>query len=260
MTPFLYANPNRHAPRRDNGIRFWGYPGRSRKIRLIGIHTTESMFDQSGQDTGAEGVARYQSTTDRPSSYHRIVDRDSTVVCLPDAATAFGIGNLNAPTLHLSFALRAADWSDPRKAKAARPMLERGADVCAEWCREYSIPLTWLSRGMAFGSARGFIRHGTADPGRRSDPGKDFPAALFFELIAARLSPTKPVPEDDMKLYVFTHQGLDWGTDLVTRRPFEDQAVKATWIGLAQRLGHRVERVTLTDDEIEALPAVGAGL
>lgn len=70
----------------------------------------------------------------------------------------------------------------------------------------------------------------------------------------------QPVQEDEMKLYVFTHQGLDWGTDLVTRRPFEDQNVKATWIGLAQRLGHRVERVTLDSAEIEALPAVGVGL
>lgn len=67
----------------------------------------------------------------------------------------------------------------------------------------------------------------------------------------------QPVQEDEMKLYVFTHQGLDWGTDLMTRRPFEDQAVKATWIGMAERLGHTVERKTLTADEIEALPAVG---
>lgn len=193
MTPYLYAHENPWAPIRENGRRFHGYPGRSQKIRLIGIHTTESLFDLIGEDTGAEGVARFQSTTDRPSSYHRIVDRDSTVICLPDEATAFGIGNLNSPTLHLSFAMRAADWSDPVKAKAARPMLERGADVCADWCRQYGIPLSWLTRGLAFGSARGFIRHGTADPGRRSDPGKDFPADLFFDLIAARL-----VQEDDM--------------------------------------------------------------
>jgi hypothetical protein len=260
--PYLYAHQNRHAPKRTNGRRFWGYPTRSQKVRLIGIHTTESTFDLIGQDTGAEGVAAFQSRTDRPSSYHRIVDRDSTVVCLPDEATAFGIGNLNSPTLHLAFALRAADWSDPKKAAAARPMLERGADEAARWCRQQGIPLTWLTRSQAFDRSRGFIRHGTADPDRRSDPGEDFPARLFFELIATRLDP-KPAPtvqEDEMKLYVFTHQGLDWGTDLMARRPFEDQSVKATWIDMAQRLGHTVERITLEPDEIEALPAVGVGL
>jgi hypothetical protein len=73
-------------------------------------------------------------------------------------------------------------------------------------------------------------------------------------------TPTPSVQEDEMKLYVFTHQGLDWGTDLMARRPFEDQAVKATWIDMAQRLGHTVERITLEPDEIEALPAVGVGL
>lgn len=194
MKPYLYAHQNRHAPKGDNGLRFHGYPGRSQKIRLIGVHTCENVFDMIGEDTGAEGVARFQSQTDRPSSYQRIVDRDSTVVCLPDEATAFGIGKLNSPTLHIAFALRAADWSDPRKAKAARPMLERGADVCAEWCREFGIPLTWLAKDAAFGRSRGFIRHGTADPGRRSDPGPDFPARLFFELIATRLD-GKPTPK-----------------------------------------------------------------
>jgi hypothetical protein len=199
--PYLYAHQNRHASERTNGRRFWGYPSRSQKVRLIGVHTTESIFDLIGEDTGAENVARYQSGTDRPSSYHRIVDRDSTVVCLPDEATAFGIGKLNSPTLHIAFAMRAADWSDPRKAAAARPMLERAAGVCADWCREFGIPLTWLTREQAFGASRGFIRHGTADPDRRSDPGKDFPAALFFELVAARLAPAPTVQEDDMFLF-----------------------------------------------------------
>lgn len=218
MTPYLYSHENRHAPKRDNGRRFWGYPARSQKVRLIGVHTCENLFDLIGEDTGAEGVARFQSQTDRPSSYQRIVDRDSTVVCLPDQATAFGIGKLNSPTLHIAFALRAADWSDPRKAKAARPMLERGAAVCAEWCQEFGIPLTWLARDAAFGRSRGFVRHGTADPTRRSDPGPDFPAGLFFELIAARLDgkptpkpPAPPAPtvqEDDMRAQIVTADGV----------------------------------------------------
>lgn len=196
---FLLDNPNRHAPERSNGIRFHGHPTRTTRPRLIGVHTTESAFDLLGADTGAEGVARFQSHTDRPSSYHRIVDRDSTVVCLPDEATAFGIGNLNSPTLHLSFAMRAADWADPAKAKAADPMLRRGAAVAAEWSRRYRIPLVRVTRTQAFGTGRGLIAHGVADPARRSDPGAFFPWTRFLQLAADVGAPTRPAlsEEDD---------------------------------------------------------------
>lgn len=247
MRPYLYAHQNPHSRLRENGKRFHGYPARSQKVRLVGVHTCENLFDLIGEDTGAEGVARFQSQTERPSSYHRIVDRDSTVVCLPDQATAFGIGDLNSPTLHIAFALRAADWSDPRKAKAARPMLERGAAVCAEWCQEFGIPLTWLARDAAFGRSRGFIRHGTADPTRRSDPGRDFPAGLFFELIAARLdgkpapkppappAPPAPVVVQEDRVYIVTKNPtpgqapLDWGSDGTTKFEFESQEAKNGW-------------------------------
>jgi hypothetical protein len=103
-------------------------------------------------------------------------------------------------------------------------------------------------------------------PGRKVDPdGLDLHTerGRVAVLMAHSQQPPPqppPEPEDEMKLYVFTHQGLDWGTDLMARRPFEDQSVKATWIDMAQRLGHTVERITLEPDEIEALPAVGVGL
>lgn len=234
MTPYLYAHPNPNAPVRANGIRFHGYPGRSQKVRLIGLHTTESLFDLIGQDAGAENVAAYQSRTDRPSSYHRIVDRDTTVVCLPDEATAFGIGDLNSPTLHLSLAMRAEDWSDPAKVAHTRPMLERAADVAAEWSVEYGIPLTWLSRDAAFGTARGFIRHGTADPGRRSDPGRDFPAGLFFELVADRLRPPAPITEDDVFLFRNPDNGAiylrEGGVTVWINDPADVKALRAAGI------------------------------
>jgi hypothetical protein len=255
--PYLYAHQNPHAKMRDNGRRFHGYPSRSQKIRLIGVHTTESMFDLIGQDTGAEGVAGFQSRTDRPSSYHRIVDRDSTVVCLPDEATAFGIGNLNSPTLHIAFALRAADWSDPKKARAALPMLARAADVCAGWSRDFGIPLTWLARDGAFSRSRGFIRHGTADPGRRSDPGADFPAALFFELIAQRLDPTTTPatpPEEDVYAVVSdpsSDKTGDYGTNGVSKFQFESQQAKNDW---AAAFG--AKRITLSLPAFDAIPTV----
>lgn len=116
----------------------------------------------------------------------------------------------------------------------------------------------WVVQARDHGAGKRVRPHrvftGTKCPG-------SYVAAEAARLDNRRVATTEPAPppvqEDEMKLYVFTHQGLDWGTDLVTRRPFEDQTVKATWIGMAQRLGHTVDRITLEPAEIEALPAVG---
>ncbi|HXH36915.1 MAG TPA: N-acetylmuramoyl-L-alanine amidase [Plantibacter sp.] len=201
MTPYLYEHQNRFSPVRANGRRFWGYPKRTARIDLIAIHTTESTFDLIGQDTGAENVAAFQSTTERPSSYHRIVDRDSTIVCLPDEATAFGVIGYNSRTLSLALALRGVDWSDPVKAAAAEPMLRRAAVVVAEWCRVHGVPPVPVSKPQADAGKRGITSHGQLDPARRSDPGAAFPWARFLELVRQGTptpTPTPPVQEDDM--------------------------------------------------------------
>lgn len=67
-----------------------------------------------------------------------------------------------------------------------------------------------------------------------------------------------PTPEAKM-FYVYTGtDGLDWGTDLVTRQPFETQMRKAAWIKLVQGItGTKVERIVLTAEEQELLHPVG---
>lgn len=197
-TPYLYEHQNRHAPVRTNGLRFWGYPSRPPGVdsRVIAVHTAESFLDLIGVDTGAENVARFQSQTERPSSYHRIADSDSIVMCLPDEAVAFGVGNFNSPTLHISLAMRAADWSDEKKAKAAEPTLLNAAKVCQEWVQRYKIPLRWLTRVEALAGQSGFVKHGIMDPERRSDPGVRFPAARFLDLSRPISATPPPAPVD----------------------------------------------------------------
>lgn len=206
--PYLYLNQNPHAPQRANGRRFWGYPARpaGAVIDVIGVHTAENLFDQMGRDDGAEGVAHYQSRTERPSSYHRITDRDSTIKCLPDDAVAFGITNRNSRSLHLSLALRAADWSDPAKGAKAEPTLRRAAAVAAEWCRRYDIPVRRITRAQVDAGARGLLAHGDADPGRRSDPGVDFPwdrfLTLIHQLLASATTEDLDIMQPETKKYL----------------------------------------------------------
>lgn len=194
MTPYLYAHPNPNAPVRSNGIRFWGYPSRRATPNVLVIHTTESAFDAIGDDTGAENVARYQSTTARPSSYHRIVDRDSTVVCLPDEAVAFGVANMNSRTLHLSLAMRAADWSDPDKRSALQPVYTRAVAEARALVRAHQLPVALRSREQVLAGLSGITGHGILDPARRSDPGRDFPWAAFLADVADVETPAPQTP------------------------------------------------------------------
>lgn len=180
MTPYLWTKDNPHAPRRANGMRFWGYPTRAGGVRprVIGVHTAET----NPSPASAENVSRWlRDGATQPASYHRIVDSDSEVLLLPDTAVAFHIRNFNTPSLGLSFATRAHLWGTyPVWDMQA---LRRGAVIAADWCKRYSIPVRWLTKAEAEGGARGFVRHSVMDPSRRSDPGAKFPANLWFQMI-----------------------------------------------------------------------------
>jgi len=199
MTPYLFAHQNPFAPRRANGLRFHGYPTRTKPVRVIVIHTAENTPDYVGEDGGAEAVARFQSTTDRPSSYHQLGDSDSVIEMLPDEAVAFGAKGANADGLHFSFATRASLW--PGKPVEWRVgALVRGAAVCRTWATTYGIPVRRLTRDQWLAGESGFVAHADVDPGRRSDPGAGFPWDDFLTLVASpRPDPDRDrTPEDDV--------------------------------------------------------------
>lgn len=192
--PFLYANENPHAPVRSNGRRFHGYPSRGVRPDLVVIHDTESVLDTSGADSGAENVARYQSTVVRASSYHRIVDSSSDVLTLPDEAVAFAAKGANVRGLHASLAMQTTAWetSDRETVYRRRRALERLARIVAEWCARYGIPVRILSRRQYLAGDSGIVAHADVDPDRRTDPGRHFPWTTFLELVERHLNPDTP--------------------------------------------------------------------
>lgn len=191
---YLYTASNPHAPLRDNGMRGWYYTQRQgglSAIRVIGVHTAET----DPTPNSAEAVAKWQrDRAEQPSSYHVLVDSDSTVRTLPDEAVAFHIRSFNTPSLGLSFATRARWWGNwPTWDDLA---LKRAAAQAREWVDTYSIPLRWLRKTEAESGMKGFVRHSTMDPDRRTDPGLGFPAEKFFELIEGD---DVPLTDDDIR-------------------------------------------------------------
>jgi hypothetical protein len=176
---------------------------RARPTGLVVLHTSESVMDTVGPDTGAENVARFIRDRTSPGSYHDLVDSDSVVHLVPYESAAFhdGTGSNNW-SLSVSFACRASDW--PRMSATRRhDFLHRGAEAFARqqvWLRAHDYPTTPLrlvSKAESDAGKPGLIYHGHRDPSRRTDPGiTTFPIHEFIAECRAALAGGDQ--EDDM--------------------------------------------------------------
>lgn len=162
-------------------------------IRLIVIHTMES---QEKPDT-AESVAAWFCDPKRApqSSAHYCVDSNSAVQIVDDQDIAWGAPGANNDGLHIELAGTASqsakDWADAYSLAE----LNQAAKVAAAWCKKYSIPAVHLSVAqVADGKTKGIIGHVDATKafpkmgGNHTDPGANFPWAVFIAKVAALLN------------------------------------------------------------------------
>jgi hypothetical protein len=159
------------------------------------VHTAENVLDQVGADTGAEGVAEFIATRKDAGSYHDLADADSTPEVIPPRWQAFHCrGGVNPWTMSLSFACRSVDW--PRMTPERRTaFLVNGARVAVDridWIEAqpgFRTPtrprflIRRITKAQAWAGETGFTSHGEMDPGRRTDPGPEFPWAEFLALV-----------------------------------------------------------------------------
>lgn len=199
MTAYLRT----HKPARSQ----YRSPRREKPAGIIGVHTAENILDTVGPDTGAEAVADAIVRRADPGSYHDLVDSDSIVhlVDYTDEAYHIGTHNLNRRTTGVSFALKTSDWATMR-ADQREAFLRNGARAAAAQAAYHGgVPARFLTLAQALAGDRGFIRHGTADPDRRTDPGKLFPESRFLQLYTAEITTTVPPPpprQEDIMIIV----------------------------------------------------------
>jgi hypothetical protein len=156
-----------------------------RAVRLIVIHSMEAP--EKG-DT-AENVARFFQTTDRPASAHLCIDSDSVVRSVRDDDVAFAAPGANADGVHLELAGFARQTEPEWLDAFGVLMLERAADVAAQYCLKYAIPARHLSnQELANPANRGIVSHAqvseTFKKSDHTDPGSGFPWAFFLERVA----------------------------------------------------------------------------
>ena len=167
-------------------------PRRASEIRWVVIHSAEAS-DDSGQDTTAEGVARYFAMQSTQASTQLAVDRDSCVRMLPDLVEPWGAPGANRNGLHVELCGR-AHWARSEWLTAARhPLLDRAAFKVAKWCYHYDVPVRWVGPLGLRLRRKGLTTHADVSawqktPGGHTDPGSGFPRDVFLTLVKRHLA------------------------------------------------------------------------
>jgi len=177
MGYYLVDNENPNASLRENGKKGNYYPKRSREIQGIVVHTAEG-------GTNATAIANYLANTDRTASAHVVIDDEKIVNLLPDDYTAFHVRRHNSKSLGLELAYYASDWG--KDAEYEDALLKMSSKWCAEKSQLYDIPTRRVSFDDWLKGDKGYISHSELDPGRRTDPGMNFPWDKFFTLIKGK--------------------------------------------------------------------------
>lgn len=158
-----------------------------RRIDLIVIHTME--MDEKGST--AENCAQWFRNPAARVSAHYCVDADSIVQCVRDQDVGWHAPGANHDGIGIEHAGRAKqtgrDWSDPY----STAMLERSAQLVADLCTKYEIPVTWLYAADLVAGKRGITTHDAVSKafkrGSHWDPGTGFPVEKYLRMVRARL-------------------------------------------------------------------------
>lgn len=196
MTAYLIEHPPR--------TRQFRRPRRATPSGVIVVHTAEAPPDVIGPDTGAENVAAFIANRSDFGSYHDLADADSLINLVPYDAEAYHDGTGSNPHSYgVSAATEAARWPSlpPAWRDACVRNMARGAARYARWIEAehgVTIPARRITREQSEARVPGFISHGERDPGRRTDPGPEFPWSTFLTYYAAELNPAPPKGLIDM--------------------------------------------------------------
>ncbi|WP_026874281.1 N-acetylmuramoyl-L-alanine amidase [Jiangella gansuensis] len=259
---YLVKNPPRVRQFRPRRAGLWG---------VIGVHTAESFPDETGPDTGAENVARFIRDRTTPGCYHRLSDSDSRIELVPFELATFHIGThgLNDRTIGISAATQAAKWRslDPDYVTAMVQNMARDAADAARWLKTehgITVPARRITLAQALNGQHGFLAHGDADPGRRTDPGEHFPWPLFLSTYAALMR--GDTTTDDEWSEMASREEVEQASYEGTMRALADAAAGNGLTVLHERLQAEVEQgvarqfVILIDEAANRSTARGRAL
>lgn len=166
-------------------------PGRTKPIRLICIHSTESLEVEGG----ALQIAHYFQNPPRPGSSHVVVDDVDIIQCVKDGDTAAGAISANSDGLHLeqigTAKQTAPQWDDDY----SKAVIANAAKVVGQWCLKFDIPVKHLSNDELKAGEKGIVGHAQVSavyPGSGHwDPGPGYPYDELISLAQAEYDKRK---------------------------------------------------------------------
>jgi hypothetical protein len=166
-------------------------PPEGRQIDVLVFHTAET----GEGPTSAEGVAAYfkdprdQNGNPVMASAHYSGDSNSIVQSVKDRDIAHAAPPMNDHGLHFELAGRANQSAEQWSDDFSRAELELAARWAAAKAEAYAIPLKWVDREGLKRGERGFTTHFEVSKAfgqsTHQDPGPNFPAARFLELVGS---------------------------------------------------------------------------
>lgn len=159
---------------------FKDLPTGERTVRVLVIHAMEAP---EGEQT-AENVARYFATTQTVASAHVNVDSNSVVQSVKDSDIAYAAPGANHDGIQIELAGYARqtkkEWLDEFGVR----MLNRAADVAAQYCLKYGVPPVQLTDEQLRAGHRGIVGHvqvsNVYKKSTHTDPGPNFPWTYFL--------------------------------------------------------------------------------
>lgn len=171
--------------------------GGKRVIRGICIHDMEAPE----KEKTAENVAKYFQSPQAGGSAHICIDSDSVVQCVWDNNIAHAAPGANHDMIHIELAGYAKQTREEWLDAYSVAMLTLAADVTAQYCLKYDIPVKHLSNEELKNGEKGIVGHyqvtAVYKKSTHTDPGKNFPWDFFVERVLGRLNARAAATKDD---------------------------------------------------------------
>lgn len=162
-------------------------PGPRSEVRWVVIHTAETGEVLNA----AENLAQWAAGATAPkASWHYAVDADSITQSVRETDIAWHAKQGNRYGIGIEHAGRArqteADWND----EYSRAMLKRSAELVAQICKRWAIPIRKIGPAEILSEERGICGHvdftvAYKVSGGHYDPGSHFPWDHYIELVKA---------------------------------------------------------------------------
>jgi N-acetyl-anhydromuramyl-L-alanine amidase AmpD len=148
-----------------------------RRVRLVVIHDME--FPE--QPNAAEVIARDFATrsANNKASAHVCIDNDSIIQCVHDRDVAYAAPGANTDGIHLELAGFGKQTREQWLDTYGQALLGNAANVTAQYCLKYGIPVQRLTNEQLAQGMRGIVGHVQVSQvyhkSDHTDPGPNFP-------------------------------------------------------------------------------------